>query len=755
MGTANTFTHLLAKSCEDTENPLFPETLEGHTAQVVESAEIINSFLSDSLLEILPSEISADIWNDALFCAAWLHDIGKANDHFQTMLRNRGMKQGVRHETLGIIIVDMLLADWLYDFWEKYPLWFKAAVLFSISGHHLKFPDKKSRSGILKSEVTFFGAHAQLANTLKMGQQRFNLSPAPELQDIAYSLIDFDELEIKELLLKMRRHYDEEFSNEEKKTIAMLKSTLMCADLAGSALPANNLPVAKWLKEHLGSVFRSDELEKTIKKKLGRNRLKKFQVQVAQSSGKTILLEAGCGAGKTIGAYAWAVRRAKNRKLFFCYPTTATASEGFCNYLHDPGFEALLIHSRVKTDYQLLENMPTKTPVQRELQHIGIEAVDTWPASAIVCTAHTVLGLLQNTRRGLYAWPSLARAVFIFDEIHSFSDLLFAHLLKFLQVFHHAPILLMTATMPPHRKAALEKVCAVRDGLRIISGPPKREQAQRYLLERSTEEDAWIACRRIIETGGKVLWICNTVQRAMNIARLAEDSGLPVQPYHSRYRYRDRLDRQRKVIDGFEPDQPAMLAVTTQVAEMSLDLSADLLITEYAPVPSLIQRLGRLNRFAEEPEQPAPALFLMPENAMPYAQSDGEEALWQGIDAWLDQVADQRAKSQQDLAGAFLALAEKNCSDTEMPYCDWIDDPWISETNKHAIMEPAYTVEIIREEDQGHRPLAEVAIPMPFPRNKNWAWSNKGRYIIAPAGAIQYDPFWGGRYAEQLDFEII
>ena len=755
MRASTTFTHLLAKSCPDAEEPPFAATLEGHTARVVESAQIINSFLSESLLEILPPAISADIWNDALFCAAWLHDIGKANDHFQTMLRNRGVKQGVRHETLGIIIVEMLLADWLHDFWKKYPPWFKAAVLFSISGHHLKFPDNTRRTGIFKSEVTFLGSHPQLARILKVGQQHFNLPPAPEFQDTEYSLIDFDELEIKELLRKIRRRYDEDFSGEEKKTIAMLKSTLMCADLAGSALPAKNIPVAKWLKQHLDSVFTSDELEKTIQEKLGKNRLKGFQAQIVEIQEKTILVEAGCGAGKTIAAYAWASKRARNRKLFFCYPTTATASEGFCNYLHDPGFEALLVHSRVKIDYQLLENMPVKTAVQRELQHLGVEAVDTWPASAVVCTAHTVLGLLQNTRRGLYCWPSLARAVFVFDEIHSFSDLLFAHLLKFLQVFHHAPVLLMTATMPPQRKAALEEACAVRGGIKIIFGPEKREQAKRYLLKRSNEDDAWIACRRVIETGGKVLWICNTVQRAMNIAQLAKDSGLPVQPYHSRYRYMDRLKRQRTVIDGFKPDQPAMLAVTTQVAEMSLDLSADLLITEYAPVPSLIQRMGRLNRFADEPEQPAPASFLLPENAMPYAQTDAEEELWREINAWLDQVADGQPKSQRDLSDAFIALAEKVCGETDMPYCDWIDDPWISETDKHAIMEPAYTVEIIREEDQGHRPLAEVAIPMPFPRNKNWAWSNKGRYIMAPAGAIQYDPFWGGQYAEQLDFEII
>jgi CRISPR-associated endonuclease/helicase Cas3 len=744
---AAAFTHLLAKSCADPENPPFAATLEGHAARVVASAEIISSVLSETLPELLPTAISPKDWRDALFCAAWLHDIGKANNHFQTMLRKRNIRQGVRHETLGMIVVEMLLADWLNSLWTKHPAWFKPAVFFSISGHHLKFPDTKRRSGILSPEVIFLGSHPQTAAVLKIGQEHFNLPAVPELRDAAYSLLDFAELEIKELLRTMRRRYDFEFSEEEKTAIAMLKSALMCADLAGSALPEKNFPFAAWLRQRLQAVLLPEQLENVLRKKIGSSRLRDFQSQVSEAASKTILVEAGCGAGKTAAAYNWAARTARRKKLFFCYPTTATASEGFCNYLHEPGFEALLVHSRVQIDYRLLENMPPESGLQRELHQLGLEAIDTWPAAAVVCTAHTVLGLLQNTRRGVYCWPSLAQGVFVFDEIHSFSDLLFSHLLRFLDVFHHAPVLLMTATLPPQRKAALEKICVRRGGLQIISGPKKREQAKRYLLSRSSEEDAWAQCRQTLAGGGKVLWICNTVRRAIKIAKIAASWGLPVQPYHSRYRYMDRLKRQRTVIDGFQPDQPAMLAVTTQVAEMSLDLSADLLVSEYAPMPSLIQRLGRLNRFADAPDRPAPALFLLPENAMPYAQADAEEELWRQVNAWLDQVADQQPKSQQELAQAFVAVTEKDCGGAEMPYCDWIDDPWISATDKHAIMEPSYTVEIIREEDQEHRPLAEAAIPMPFPRNKDWAWLNAGKYIMAPAGAVQYDPFWGGQYA--------
>jgi CRISPR-associated endonuclease/helicase Cas3 len=750
------FKHLLAKSTKTPDTPEYGATLVGHTSQVLEAADVLESYLLQSIQDFLPKEITSEMWSDALFCAAWLHDIGKANDHFQTILRDRNFRQGVRHESLGIIVIETLLEDWLHDFWQKYPEWFKPAILFSISGHHLKFPDNRQRSGVLKSEVIFLGEHPQLQDVLEFGRKRLQLPSNPSLTNQQYSLIAFGEMEIKDQLRKVIRRYDFQFSENQKKIIAMLKSTLMCADLAGSALPAKQLNIKEWLTKRLKILFTAKELEGVIEQKLRGGSLKKFQCQIAQADCKTILVEAGCGAGKTLAAYKWATKTAVNKRLFFCYPTTATASEGFSSYLYDPGFEALLVHSRVNIDYRLLENMPRRSATQRELRHLGLEAIDTWPAAAVVCTAHTVLGLLQNTRRGIYAWPSLVRGVFIFDEIHAFSDLLFAHLLRFLGLFDHTPVLLMTATLPSHRKKALEKACELRGGIKVVTGPQEREQAKRYLLSRSSEQVVWDRCKETIAAGGKVLWICNTISRAMTVAREAYSWGLPVQPYHSRYRYKDRLNRQRTVIDGFLPNKSAMLAVTTQVAEISLDLSADLLITEYAPVPALIQRLGRLNRFADQPEYPAPALFLKPENGLPYAKTDEEKSLlWQQIDAWLDLVADRQPKSQQDLFHAFLA-GEGVSNDTfDDPYCDWLDDPWKSQTNKHSLMEPGYTVDMIREEDLQIGKLAEMAIPMPIPRSKDWAWRNEGKYIIAPAGAIQYDPFWGGEYAKQFNFEII
>lgn len=746
------FPQLLAKKAVDSDNPEPEQTILGHTTAVFNAMRIFQEMFTAEVMALIGPEISSDCWQTALFCSAWLHDLGKANDHFQNMLRTADFRQGVRHETLGLVVLSELLDPWLANLWSNYPPFLKAAIFFSIGGHHLKFPDKEQRG---HSEVVFLGGHPQLHELLEIGREGFELPPPPRLANRAFSLLALDG--IGRHLSKLRRQLDIEFSSKEKFFIAAVKTTLMAADLAGSALPPRGIELESWLRERLQVTLEKVQLEKVVQQKLQDQDLRPFQSQVQESSGAT-LVEAGCGSGKTVAAYLWAAQRAAGKRLFICYPTTTTASEGFSGYLREPEFEALLIHSRASIDYRLLENMPRHSKSDMELRSLQLEALDTWPIPAVVCTAHTVLGLLQNVRRAIYAWPSLVRAVFVFDEIHSFSPLLFQNLLRFLEVFRTVPVLLMTATMPPERKDALERVCRVRGGLTIIPGPKTWEEAKRYLLQRSKELEVWSHVRQTLAIGAKVLWVVNTVDRAIKLARQARDQGIPVYPFHSRYRYKDRLVRQRQVIDGFTPSRGPLLAITTQVAEISLDISADLLVTEYAPVASLIQRLGRLNRFVEVPEEVKPAFFLKPETTSPYAGREDSDKFLETIEKWLDQVATGLPQSQRDLATAFIEV-ERNDSQLleDHIFCDWLDDPWSSLSNRHSLMEPGYTIEVVREEDMAEGLLPEMAMPMPFPRGNSWRrWQQRGRYFIAPLGAIDYDPFWGGRYAkEKPHFEII
>ncbi len=85
---------------------------------------------------------------------------------------------------------------------------------------------------------------------------------------------------------------------------------------------------------------------------------------------------------------------------------------------------------------------------------------------------------------------------------------------------------------------------------------------------------------------------------------------------------------------------------------MSLDLSADLLITDLAPIPALIQRLGRLNRRAtpEQPGTPRPFIVLpVGGRAKPYSTKQLDEA-----SDWLQRLG-PAPLSQADLVAAWTS----------------------------------------------------------------------------------------------------
>lgn len=113
------------------------------------------------------------------------------------------------------------------------------------------------------------------------------------------------------------------------------------------------------------------------------------------------------------------------------------------------------------------------------------------------------------------------------------------------------------------------------------------------------------ACKEHGE-GTLTLVICNTVQMAQDVFRCLADDGTPKILLTSRLRGCDRQNkestlsefeaRRSKAANGRIDGDPGLICVSTQVVEAGIDISAHRLWSELAPWPSMIQRLGRLNR---------------------------------------------------------------------------------------------------------------------------------------------------------------
>ena len=85
---------------------------------------------------------------------------------------------------------------------------------------------------------------------------------------------------------------------------------------------------------------------------------------------------------------------------------------------------------------------------------------------------------------------------------------------------------------------------------------------------------------------------------------------------HSRFSAEDRAFKEKTVIDLLGKNSQAKngIIISTQVCEVGLDISCDLLITECASADALVQRIGRVARWGGEGK----VIIVNPEKSVPY-----------------------------------------------------------------------------------------------------------------------------------------
>lgn len=740
---------LLAKSVRRGEKTPAEATLRGHTAMVVKMARVLLDARGVASLRAvgLPDELAPRLSRIVLL-AAFAHDLGKASDHFQAMVRGeRDVPQLVRHEALSLWLTwpGQALAGFLRPAVEQDVDYLMAVI--AAAGHHRKFcakalADDGSGAG---SRITVLCAHPEFAQVLGAGRSWLGLATEPPV--LRNLVADVDDV---------RRSFDRwddaaddalRDSVELSRLLAVAKALVLDADVAGSALPpAGELP--KWVETALSNRLDTNEARGIAERRLGGRPPREFQNAVAASRAMVTLATAGCGTGKTVAAYMWYAAQHAGRQLWVTYPTTGTATEGFRDYVADAGIDARLEHGRVEADLRLL-SLPDEDGDGREVDRLA--SLRNWGAQVVTCTVDTVLGIVQNLRKGHYAWVGLADGAVVFDEVHAYDDELFGALLRFLAEVPGVPALLMTASLPTDRLDALREVVRSAHGAPMaeVSGPVELEELPRYRLV--ADAQPWNLVRETLAEAGKVLWVSNTVGRCIEVVKHADALGIENSIYHSRYRYMDRVERHRDVIRAFGNAGPAF-AVTTQVAEMSLDLSADLLVTDLAPVPALIQRLGRLNRRStpENPRSPMPCVIL-PLPGDRFASAPYTDAELSSAARWLAALG-HGPLSQADLARAWLS--EDAPRRPVVPGTStWFDGVFRTEPGTLRAASPGLTVLLRRDladVRSGRRLAVEVALPMSPPSGawKNaWSrWEMEEFYRVAPDDALHYDERVGGSW---------
>lgn len=593
--------------------------------------------------------------------AGLFHDIGKANEEFYAMVCGRkDVEQTLRHEHLSALILHL---DEMRDWLAHNPALDHDVLVAAVLSHHLKAAEKEGEywwgRPRAAAYLTHFLDHAEVRALLARVAEVASLPAPPSLPLARWSAnppwVDALGRGLK-AASRFRRALKSDQDPERRALLLATKAALMVSDAAASGLRREEIVFRSWIDDHahLPRVTAA-ELEtsivaprtSSIEEATGtRFVFQNFQ-KGAAVQGPRVLLLAACGSGKTLAAWKWAQVQAETHeigKVVFLYPTRGTATEGFRDYVAwAPESDAALMHGTARYELDGIATNPddvaakgkrfAPTEAEERLYALGF-----WSKRFFSATIDQFLSFMEHGYGGMCLLPVLADSALIVDEVHSFDERAFANLIGFLKHFE-GPVLCMTATLPRDRREQLQ-----RAGLTVYPREEHRaelrdldveESAPRYRLTPVADaREARVIALRAYAEGKRVLWVVNTVARCQSLARELSDAlGAPpdalhadVLCYHSRYKLEHRKERHAAAVRAFKRAAPACIGVTTQVCEMSLDLDADVLITEHAPTTSLVQRFGRSHRkrgaFGRSEEFRAQLVTYPPESARPYERVD-------------------------------------------------------------------------------------------------------------------------------------
>lgn len=357
---------------------------------------------------------------------------------------------------------------------------------------------------------------------------------------------------------------------------------------------------------------------------------------IGDLSERLMLIEAETGSGKTEAAlwrFSELYRERRVDGAYFALPTRAAAKQlhermqGFARRAFEskidvilavPGYEA---GTRGLADSQYADDAPglpwaTESPKRFLAAQLAVGTVD-----------QVLLGALRVRHAHLRA-ASLARNLLIVDEVHA-SD-------AYMRVILHAALrmhldaggcaVLLSATLGAASRSfwlgedvpRLDQAISVPypavsvQGGRVTEHPAAREKRVSVHARAAMDDYAAVASDAVAAArcGASVLVVRNTVDAALRTQRAVEAAagaasdlllraaGLAT-PHHGRYAASDRREIDRAIEERFgkgRADASGAVAVGTQTIEQSLDLDADLLITDICPADVLLQRIGRLHR---------------------------------------------------------------------------------------------------------------------------------------------------------------
>lgn len=297
------------------------------------------------------------------------------------------------------------------------------------------------------------------------------------------------------------------------------------------------------------------------------------------------LVTAPTGAGKT----DFLVRRCRGR-VFYMLPFQASINAMYERFRKEILGQDMVRLLHASSSLVLEKNQLTERAIQNKAG-----------APLKVLTPYQVASIVFATRGYEAMLVDLQGCDVILDEIHTYTDVSRAIVLRIIEVLKHygCRIHVGTATMPRELKDKVLESLGPKQTYEVSLTEEQLDTFDRHVIHKITDLEASIPLiASALQENQKVLLVMNQVKSAQKLyERLTKQfSDVPAMLIHSRFMRGQRAELEKRLKEEFDAGEGSCLVVSTQVVEVSLDISFDLMVTEAAPLDSLIQRFGRINR---------------------------------------------------------------------------------------------------------------------------------------------------------------
>lgn len=552
--------------------------------------------------------------------AVWFHDIGKSSDKWQSYIRKpegERWKHQTTHALPSFVIGAMILG--IHEF-EKNP---QFAALFAILAHHVQmlhdnsFPENRYRGTVVKTPVNyvnehlaFFRKHEPNIKMLEWQNAQLRLDQFCEDLDDIKNLVRYEkDLQFKTLytlILNILTASDNYASKNEPKDGSqdnphgrnLTRGQLLLINDKFPLYDNTPLKLLSFLPEG------TDQND--------------MQRKIVASDSDRLILNAGCGEGKTAAALLFAQKLLKENKIeriILTLPTKFTANNLYRDLVSPDGYDIPeqlvgIIHG--DSEQFLTQFSDDETQGESEDTNENVKAQEfenNFYAKPVTISTvdHLLMSLYHGYKYADRAFFNIASSLVVFDEVHYYQGRTIEAIATAMRHLTQLkiPHLVMTATIPEvvRERFNYPEEYPLQQAPAVINGTSKPKTPFEIVKLHHTplDEENTISPELVDlvdqNQGKRQIIFVNQVNRAKHVYLALKEQGISENLicYHSGFIGKHRVEKEKMIRSLFKGSETCVL-VSTQVSELSLDISADVMYSEIAPIDSIVQRGGRLNR---------------------------------------------------------------------------------------------------------------------------------------------------------------